>query len=183
MANPQFDERIEWMMSRVRAHFKGASYEGVTLSSPEMVELTTFLDGDALRALWFSEARGQLSVTSKAPALNKKSGSGFLYFLKILAGAVDPEKPMGAQVLFGDLPPGLGALDHLARVAAEVYLPVVTNPRQREAWPELVAKDVVDGAQGFVSNLQIVLGQVPRSTLPHLDNNQISILKQQINNL
>lgn len=46
------------------------------------------------------------------------------------------------------------------RVATEVYLPMLSNPRQQEVWPQLVTKDIVDGSTGFVANIQIMQGQV-----------------------
>ena len=52
----------------------------------------------------------------------------------------------------------------MARVAAEVYLPMVTNPRNRDVWSEMVMKDVVEGANGFVANIQIMEGQVLGAT-------------------
>ena len=91
----------------------------------------------------------------------KDVGMGFFYIVKLKAGAIDEDLDAArAQVMVGDLPPGLNALEHMGRVAAEVYLPMVTNPRLKEVWSEMVIKDVTEGAHGFMANVQITSGRV-----------------------
>jgi hypothetical protein len=68
------------------------------------------------------------------------------------------------QVLVGDLPPHMSAMEHMSRVATEIYLPMVTNPKLKGVWSDMIIKDVVDGFNGFISNVQIIQGQVEGAT-------------------
>lgn len=76
------------------------------------------MDGQA-QALWFSEARGVLSVTSKPPALGPggKARSGILYMVKLLSSPVvhSPAMPLSDQIIVGDITPNMVALEHLSR--------------------------------------------------------------------
>jgi hypothetical protein len=67
-------------------------------------------------------------------------------------------------VLVGDLPPHMSAMEHMSRVATEIYLPMVTNPKLKGVWSDMIIKDVVDGFNGFISNVQIIQGQVEGAT-------------------
>ena len=158
------DSRLGWMLRQVCQHFRTSDLTDTAFPEEDDEALRQFLDGTLVRALWFSEYRGVVAVTAKPPTLSKgaavkrDSGSmgGYLFMLKLKGSSVDVAEPMGAQVLIGDIPPGAGALEHMVRVSTEVYLPLVTNPRHREIWSELVMKDVVEGVNGFVANLQIM---------------------------
>jgi hypothetical protein len=149
--DPSRDARVAWVFRQIRLHYRSSDLSNMTFAPAEEASLRDFLDGAVIPALWFSEHKNVVTLWVKPPnlgkALPKEHGSmgGYLYLLKLGAGAVDSSMPVGDQVLVGDLPPGVNALEHMARVAAEVYLPMVANPRHREEWSELVVKDVLEG--------------------------------------
>ena len=84
--------------------------------------------------------------------------------LHITPPPTQDEKNYRDQLVVGDLTAGLTPLDHMARVAQEIYLPLITNPRNQEVWSEMVLKEVVESVNGFMANVQITQGQVEGMT-------------------
>ena len=150
-ADPATDSRVAWIFRQIRLHFRSSDLSKMAFTAAEENSMWAFLDGAVINALWFSEHKNVVTLFAKPPNLAKvvakEHGSmgGYLYLVKLGQGTVDASAPVGDQVLVGDLPPGVGALEHMARVSNEIYLPMVTNPRHREEWSELVVKDVLEG--------------------------------------
>jgi len=145
------DPRLAWVLRQIRLHYRSSDLSNMTFAPADEASLRDFLDGTAILALWFSEHKNVVTLSVKPPnlakTLPKEQGSmgGYLYFLKLKAVAVSATASIGEQILVGDLPPGVNALEHMARVSSEIYLPMVSNPRHREEWSELIVKDVLEG--------------------------------------
>ena len=57
------------------------------------------------------------------------------------------------------------ALEHLNTVALDVFFPILTNLKNQEGWPEVIAKDVVHNYHRFVANMTVTIGQINGRTL------------------
>ncbi|KAF1787122.1 Dynein heavy chain [Phytophthora cactorum] len=51
------------------------------------------------------------------------------------------------------------ALDSLALMLRDVFVPLIGNPRNQQMWPEMVTMSIINNVHGFFSSLQITLGQ------------------------
>ncbi len=61
--------------------------------------------------------------------------------MKKSPGAYPLTEKLDAEVVQGDL--GANPLEFLSTVLEEVYLPLLTNTKNLESWPEVVANDVL----------------------------------------
>ncbi|XP_051851510.1 dynein axonemal heavy chain 9 [Antechinus flavipes] len=85
--------------------------------------------------------------------------------LIFLRGSLDPAGPLGPRgaVSCGELAPA--PLEHLATVVAEVVMPVLTNEKNHQDWPNAVYKDVRRHIHNLQNDLIVFLGQVTGKTL------------------
>ncbi|XP_056673432.1 dynein axonemal heavy chain 9 isoform X2 [Monodelphis domestica] len=85
-----------------------------------------------------------------------------LFFLR---GSPNPPGPLGPKgaVLCGELAPA--PLEHLATLVAEVVMPVLTNEKNHQDWPNALYQDVRRHIHHLQSDLIIFLGQVTGKTL------------------
>jgi len=63
-------------------------------------------------------------------------------------------------------------LEHLEKLLAEVYIPLLSNPSNQEGWGEVASKEIMDRLHGFLANVAITVGQTRGETclpLPPLD--------------
>ena len=66
-------------------------------------------------------------------------------------------------MLYGDLSDV--PLEQLSAIAQEVYLPLLTNPRNQDGWPEVVTKEVLENLHKFIANVYVTIGQTKGKTL------------------
>ncbi|KAM9002992.1 dynein axonemal heavy chain 9 [Sarcophilus harrisii] len=85
--------------------------------------------------------------------------------LIFLRGSLDPAGPLGPRgaVSCGELAPA--PLEHLATVVAEVVMPLLTNEKNHQEWPNAVYKDIRRHTHNLQSVLIVFLGQVTGKTL------------------
>jgi dynein heavy chain, axonemal len=50
-------------------------------------------------------------------------------------------------------------------VAQEVFLPVITNPRNQHGWPEVITKEVMENMHKFIASVYVTIGQTKGKTL------------------
>lgn len=99
--------------------------------------IVDFLDKDYSTILFFLNQKEDLfPAVVFPPSLKKKS----IYFLKRNVGAPVTDK-LDTELTMGDLTPN--PLEFLSTLLEEVYLPLLTNPKNLESWPEVVASDVL----------------------------------------
>lgn len=85
-----------------------------------------------------------------------------VYFTKMLPHPVTDENYK--EVLqFGDIPPN--PLDTLSLLLEEVVSPILSNPKNRENWPNCVADDVLRQVKNFRETVLEVRGKVLGHTL------------------
>ncbi|KAF1784035.1 Dynein heavy chain [Phytophthora cactorum] len=84
-----------------------------------------------------------------------------LYLLKTVKGPISPTK-FHEEIMSGTLEKN--ALDSLALMLRDVFVPLIGNPRNQQMWPEIVTTSIINNVHGFFSSLQITLGQTKGAT-------------------
>ncbi|XP_054702769.1 dynein axonemal heavy chain 9 isoform X1 [Grus americana] len=79
-----------------------------------------------------------------------------LFFLR--APGAGPE-----ELLCGDLP--ADALRHFAALVEEVIVPILTNQKNHQGWPQVVSQDIIRHVHNLKSIVFMVVGQVKGKTL------------------
>ena len=102
------------------------------------------------------------SLSSQAINPPDKFRKKTLCFLKLSETEISPDN-VDAQVIYGDF--GDVPLEHLSVLAQEVFLPMLTNPRNQVGWPEVITKEVVENLHKFIANVYVTIGQTKGKTL------------------
>ena len=124
-------------------------------------------DARAHALIFYLNARDELVASMTFPGLMKKKS---IYFLKNEATAV-PDK-LDQHLILGELPPT--PLDFLSSVLEEVYLPLLSNPKNMEAWPDVVANDIVRHFQSLNGAVHVIAGKSKGKTvLPLPDHSKL----------
>ncbi len=97
-----------------------------------------FLDKPSNTLLFYLNTKEDLVPAVKVPAQLKRKS---VYFMKKTPGAYPLTDKLDSEVVQGDL--GANPLEFLSTVLEEVYLPLLTNTKNLESWPEVVANDVL----------------------------------------
>ncbi len=87
--------------------------------------------------LFYLNQKEEIVPCVKFPASLKRKS---IYFLKRRSGAQITEK-LEIELILGDL--SANPLEFLSTLLEEVYLPILTNQKNLESWPEVVATDVL----------------------------------------
>ncbi|GMH57655.1 hypothetical protein TL16_g02438 [Triparma laevis f. inornata] len=157
------DVRLEFVFKQVQATYKNVNmekFEGFCNAEGTLESVYEFLDGDLL-TLYFSESRGTISLKTQPPGTLK---SVHLFLTKAEQKPISDEF-YRSEIIQGDLTSD--ALEHMSRIAVEVYLPLLTNEKNQDQWSEMVAKDVTETFSEFVANVQITQGNIlGTTTLP-----------------
>lgn len=121
--------------------------------------ITRFLDSPTLFSLIFylNGKEDLFAATAFPPQLKKKS----LYFLKKTAGAITDL--VDNAFVTGDLP--VNPLEYLSGMLEEVYVPLLTNPKNMENVPSVVATEVVKQLQTFSGAVHIITGKSKAKTV------------------
>jgi dynein heavy chain len=151
-----FDERAQWVFAQAQNTFKHVKMDKFKLFTKNEKVLDTifqFLNEDKVRCLFLCEAGGNVSVALAPP---KKAKGSTLYVLKLAPGPLSVDNYAQEAVVgdFNDNP-----LIHMAHTMQEIYLPLLSNPRNQEGWSEVVTKDVMERIQNMLAALQITEGQ------------------------
>jgi dynein heavy chain len=151
-----FDERAQWVFAQAQSAFKHVKMDKFKLFTKNEKVLDTifqWLNEDKVRCLFLSEGGGSVTVSLTPPA---KSKASTLYMLKLAPGGISVDNYAKEAVVgdFNDNP-----LIHMAHTMQEIYLPLLSNPRNQEGWSEVVTKDVMERIQNMLAALQITEGQ------------------------
>ena len=90
-----------------------------------------------------------------------------VYFIKRRPGAQITDK-LDTELVIGDL--AANPLDFLSTVLEECYLPLLSNPKNLESWPEVVANDVLRHFHQLNGSVYVISGKAKGKTmlpLPH----------------
>ena len=155
------DERVEWLLSRVITSLKVKEDATGKMMANETArtQILSFLDGREKLALHIFTEGGSLTASCSPPQTFKKKS---MYFVRLNNMPVTKET-VSTQVLVGehsDLP-----LEYLSTVSQEVFLPLLTNPRNQNGWPELTSKEITENLNKFIANVYISVGHTKGKTL------------------
>uniref|UniRef100_A0A8C3PRY4 Dynein axonemal heavy chain 9 n=1 Tax=Calidris pygmaea TaxID=425635 RepID=A0A8C3PRY4_9CHAR len=122
--------------------------------------LRQFLRGTAGRALlaWRGPAGEMALGPPPPPAAAAAARHKALFFLRP-PGA----RPGPGELLCGDLP--ADALQHFAALVEEVIVPILTNQKNHQGWPQVVSQDIIHHVHNLKSTVFMVVGQVKGKTL------------------
>lgn len=93
-----------------------------------------------------------------------------LYMIKTRKAPVSMDK-FHEEILSGTLEND--ALTSLALLLREIFVPLIGNPRNQRAWPEMVTNSIISNVHGFYSSLQITVGQTRGATCLPLPWDQV----------
>jgi dynein heavy chain len=166
----KLDPRAEWLGEQIVAQLKLKSEKWDKLVSlQENCDIIQqFLDTSEVNTLLFIlNARDDLTVTVNFPSSLKKKGA---FVLKNTLNEPIAET-LENNVTIGDL--ASNPLDYLNCILEEVYLPLLTNSRNMDAWPEVVAMDVLRHFYKVNGAVYVISGKTKGKTLlplPHGNN-------------
>ncbi|CAG9462750.1 unnamed protein product [Pedinophyceae sp. YPF-701] len=108
-----------------------------------------------------------------APGRIKKK---LMYFVKRSADAITPEN-VATALLDGEI--GEAPLEQLLGMSQEVFLPLLTNTRNQQGWPDVITREVVENVHKFVAEVTITMGRTQGKTLlplPPVDGEEAEAL-------
>ncbi|KAJ3391292.1 hypothetical protein HDU84_006208 [Entophlyctis sp. JEL0112] len=159
------DPRSYWFEDRVcnALKIKNDKFKKM-LTFPENIEIFgQFLEKEHNTLLFYLNQKEELIPAVIFPyQLKKKS----VYFLKKNLG--QPVAEMDKELTIGDL--SANPLEFLSTLLEEVYLPLLTNPKNLESWPEVVANDVLRHFHQLNGAVYVISGKAKGKTmlpLPH----------------
>nr|KAJ3421855.1 hypothetical protein HK105_002054 [Polyrhizophydium stewartii] len=160
------DARVQWFEERVCSSLKIKNDKWKKLISVgENVEIIyQFLDKDFTTILFYLTQKEELLPAVNFPSQLKRKA---IYFTKKRPGAQITEK-LDQELILGDL--SANPLEFLSTVLEEVYLPLLTNPKNLESWPEVVASDVLRHFHQLNGAVYVISGKSKGKTmlpLPH----------------
>lgn len=130
-----------------------------------------FLDKEPNTILFYLNQKEEIVPAVRFPSQMKRKA---IYYLKRRLGAQITEK-LDQELILGDL--SANPLEFLSALLEEVYLPILTNTKNLESWPEVVASDVLrhfhmlNGAVYVISGKAKVFNANPQGKtmlpLPH----------------
>ncbi|KAJ3249578.1 hypothetical protein HDU78_000105 [Chytriomyces hyalinus] len=159
------DPRSYWFEEKVCTALKiKADKFKKMLTIAENIEIFgQFLEKEFNTLLFFLNQKEELLPAVVFPSQLKKKS---IYFLKKNLGA--PLTVLDQELIMGDL--SSNPLEFLSILLEEVYLPLLTNPKNLEAWPEVVANDVLRHFHQLNGAVYVISGKSKGKTmlpLPH----------------
>ncbi|KAJ3192953.1 hypothetical protein HDU82_002992, partial [Entophlyctis luteolus] len=159
------DPRSYWFEDRVcnALKIKNDKFKKM-LTFPENIEIFgQFLEKEHNTLLFYLNQKEELIPAVIFPSQLKKKS---VYFLKKNLG--QPVAEMDKELTIGDL--SANPLEFLSTLLEEVYLPLLTNPKNLESWPEVVANDVLRHFHQLNGAVYVISGKAKGKTmlpLPH----------------
>ncbi|KAJ1439145.1 dynein heavy chain and region D6 of dynein motor-domain-containing protein [Ochromonadaceae sp. CCMP2298] len=161
------DARFKYLFKQISQAFRHITVEKLTefWNTEHVVRnVYEFLDNPETQALFFREGKGSLELTDTPVGMGKVQ---LFYVVKLNKAHVSDDN-ISSAVIYGEVSPN--PLEHMAFLAQRIYHPLVGQRHAVEVWSEVVAKDVRDNFDSFVSNVQIMQGHVDGTTCLPLPN-------------
>ncbi|KAJ3158178.1 hypothetical protein HDU86_003133 [Geranomyces michiganensis] len=160
------DARVGWFEDKVCAalKIKADKWKKMTMTQDNVQTIVDFLDKDFSTILFYLTPKEDLLPAVVFPSSLKRKS---VYFLKNKTGAPITEK-LDTELTLGDL--SANPLEFLSNLLEEVYLPLLTNPKNLESWPEVVASDVLRHFHQLNGAVYVISGKAKGKTmlpLPH----------------
>ncbi|WAR03796.1 DYHC-like protein [Mya arenaria] len=122
--------------------------------------LEWFEKADLQSLIIVSNPGGSLTAQYEWPSNPKQKAC---YFVKKSKEALPKDIPFRQAVLYGDL--SYSPLDQLSAFVDEVLVPLLSNERNHDHWPNVVSKDVTRHVHNLKGNVFVVSGQAKGKTL------------------
>ena len=138
-----------------------------------------FLDNPENQVLFLKEGKGSLELLESPTGVGKTQ---LFYVVKLNKTQVSEEN-IAREVIYGEV--AANPIEHMASLAQRVFQPIIGRKHTAEVWSEVVAKDVRDHFDTFVSNVQITQGHMEGTTclpLPNSGNAKNNIIDEINNN-
>ncbi|OAJ37788.1 hypothetical protein BDEG_21780 [Batrachochytrium dendrobatidis JEL423] len=160
------DSRVMWFEDKVcnSLKIKNDKWKKLISVNENVATIYTFLDKDCTTILFYLNQKEELIPLINFPAQLKRRS---VYFLKKKPGAQIVEK-LDTELITGDI--SANPLEFLSTVLEEVYLPLLTNPKNLETWPEVVSNDVLRHFHQLNGAVYVISGKSKGKTmlpLPH----------------
>lgn len=156
------DPRMEWFNERVSnlLHLKPEKWKKMVTVQEHVEQVMQFLDSPAVESiLFYTNSKDEVVPTVKFPnQLKRKS----VYAIKV-NGAVQVTEKLDQNVSIGDLPPD--PLEYLSTLIEQVYLPLLSNSKNLESWPQVVATDVLRHFHRLHGSVEVMAGKVKGKTI------------------
>ncbi|POM64593.1 Dynein heavy chain [Phytophthora palmivora] len=184
-AAPQDDARVEFIRRHVVRTFPSVKIDALNrkfATDAVASRLFDFLHLPDARLLLFTdhgeETSGVVDVYATPPAnlfgdITKTKNRPLvtvLYMIKTVKSPVSTTK-FHEEIMSGTLEKN--ALESLALMLHDVFVPLIGNPRNQQMWPEMVTTSIINNVHGFFSSLQITLGQTKGATCLPLPWDQV----------
>ncbi|OAF71285.1 Axonemal beta dynein heavy chain 17 [Intoshia linei] len=103
---------------------------------------------------------GTLSVGYQWPSVSK---SKFCYFVKKNNEALGKDAVLTSKLLYGDM--SHSPIDQLSTYIDEVVMPLLSNKKNNQFWPQVVTDDVLKHVHSLKSSVKVIAGQSKGITL------------------
>ena len=156
------DPRLAFIAERVCALLRSKDELFFKLAESEEGEIiNTFANSDSCTKLFFTAGAKDMQVFETIPVNQKKK---VCYVLKTADVKLDDKKLdlLFSQVVVGDLNAAL--LESMHGVLRNVYLPILSNPKNMQGWPEVAMKTFADKYHHTLAAVVVAMGQTRGQT-------------------
>ena len=156
------DSRVEFMADYV---IKTLKIKPDKFSKMYSVEDTRqmfldFFEKSDVPSLVIAQPGGTLVTTFEWP--NKPKAKA-CYFVKTSRDSINKDTNLRTSLMYGDL--SYAPLDQLSAFVDEVLVPLLSNDRNHDSWPQVVSADVTRHSHRLKSDVYVVSGQAKGKTL------------------
>jgi len=156
------DPRLPWLTDKVSALIKvpkiGEKFIKMATSEDSGAPLASFLNDEDNHRLFIIDGAKDMACFKNPPVNTKKK---LTYFMKM--GDMKLEAKNMSSLMMGDLSPKL--LENMHSVLEGVYLPIMSNAKNQQGWPEVMSREVLELFHKTVSGVYVALGQSMGMTL------------------
>jgi dynein heavy chain len=157
------DPRLQYISDRVCTLLRSKDEFFRKLADAEEGEvIRNFVNSDSVNKLFFTAGAKDIAVYETIPPNYKKKVA---FVLKTKEAKID-EKDLSLlfnQIVVGDLNSAL--LEGMHGVMRNVYLPIISNPRNTQGWPEVAMKAFADKYHHTLAAVVVAIGQTRGKTL------------------
>ncbi|CAH1795230.1 unnamed protein product [Owenia fusiformis] len=156
------DTRVEFIAEYVlkTLRIKGDKFSKMySLDENKQMFFDFFEKNDIHILIVIANSAGMLSIQHEWPQQVKSKAC---YFVKKEA-ALGKDANYRTAMMYGDL--AYSPMDQLAALTDEVLVPLLSNERNHEQWPNVVSADVLRHVHNLKSSVYVVAGQVKGKTL------------------
>ncbi|XP_033732158.1 dynein beta chain, ciliary-like [Pecten maximus] len=157
------DSRVEFIADYVIKTLKVKPDKFSKMYSQEetkMMFMEYFDKPENISLVVISSGSGSLSIQYEWPSNPKAKAC---YFVKRGRENVQKDADFRKSFIYGDL--SYAPLDQLSAFVDEVLVPLLSNDRNHEQWPQVVSNDVTRHVHNLKSNVYVVSGQAKGKTL------------------